>query len=234
MFYNKGIEYRFYYLHGEAMVLIETPLPGVGVNTPHGYINVAATCLATTSLGPGLRSVVWVQGCPFHCKGCIAPDWIPFRPAVSFHPEELGAHLLTDPKITGITISGGEPMMQASLLAKMLSFVKSKRDINVIVFTGFLYKENLKNYKKPGIQALLSQIDVLIEGTYIESKNDNRGMRGSSNQSVIHLTDRLKDVDLESQPRTTELHIQNGHVLVVGVPQIGLLQALDLVLYHPQ
>jgi len=43
-------------------------------------VQVAETCIGTRALGPGLRSVVWVQGCPFSCAGCIAPDWIPRSP----------------------------------------------------------------------------------------------------------------------------------------------------------
>jgi anaerobic ribonucleoside-triphosphate reductase activating protein len=215
------------------MVLKQTPLPGVAQATPVGSLNVAATCTATTALGPGLRSVVWVQGCPFRCKGCVAPDWIPFRPASSYQPEELGRHLLHNPKVTGITISGGEPMLQAALLAQMLTYAKKDRDIDVIVYSGFQYKQLLSNKNNQGITALLSQIDVLIEGPYIESRNDNRGMRGSSNQSIIHLTDRLKGFDFENQSRTTELLIQHGQVLVVGVPQIELLTTLDMVMQRP-
>jgi pyruvate-formate lyase-activating enzyme len=43
-------------------------------------VQAAETCVGTRALGPGLRSAVWVQGCPFRCTGCIAPDWIPPLP----------------------------------------------------------------------------------------------------------------------------------------------------------
>lgn len=49
----------------------------------NGMINVAEICLGTRALGPGLRSALWVQGCPFRCPGCVAPDWIPDRPVTA-------------------------------------------------------------------------------------------------------------------------------------------------------
>lgn len=49
-------------------------------------LNVAATRVGTRTLGPGVRSVVWVQGCPFHCLGCLAPEWIPNAPRAGHTP----------------------------------------------------------------------------------------------------------------------------------------------------
>ena len=59
------------------------------ITIPPGYINVAAIIPSTHALGPGERAVVWVQGCPFHCSGCIAPEWLPFVPAHLMPVEEL-------------------------------------------------------------------------------------------------------------------------------------------------
>src|SRR5258708_7469610 len=80
-------------------------------------VNVAATRIGTEMLGPGLRSVVWVQGCPLRCRGCLAPDWIPDRPARIVPAGQLVDELLAEPDVSGLTFSGGEPMMQAAGLA---------------------------------------------------------------------------------------------------------------------
>src|ERR1035441_4932155 len=100
-------------------------------------VNVAATCVCTRALGPGLRSVVWVQGCPFRCPGCIAPDWIPDRPARHISPGELAAELLADPDIGGLTFTGGEPMIQADGLAQVIRSARRERDLTLICFTGY-------------------------------------------------------------------------------------------------
>ena len=95
--------------------------------TSSSVLNIAATLVGTTALGPGYRAVVWVQGCPIHCAGCIAPDWIPFTPNRLVSPAELVAELLVDPLVTGLTFSGGEPMAQAAGLAQVAHLARQRR-----------------------------------------------------------------------------------------------------------
>lgn len=185
-------------------------------------LNIAATCLATRVLGPGLRSVVWVQGCPFHCQDCISPQWIPIRPNILITPRELAPGLLSHPDVSGLTISGGEPFLQAKQLAELIRIIRNERNLNVICYTGFLLGQLSKMPVGSGVSDLLSQIDVLIDGPYIASQNDNRGLRGSSNQTIHHLTTRINEVDFENQPRQAEIYVRNGSVWVVGVPPIGV------------
>ena len=212
------------------MIVKEIPFPGVGISTSQGLLNVAAMTVGTTVLGPGKRSVLWVQGCPFHCPGCIAPDWIPFRPANSVDPIEAASTLLSDPEVTGITLSGGEPMMQALPLARLLEAALRQRPVNVVVYTGFRYEDLQQRPPGAGVHRLLELVDVLIDGPYIERLNDNQGVRGSSNQRILRLTDKLDGFDFEGQPRSIELRVQNGQILVIGVPDNHLLQTLDQII----
>jgi anaerobic ribonucleoside-triphosphate reductase activating protein len=186
-------------------------------------LNLAALCRKTSTLGPGCRAVLWVQGCPFRCKGCISPEWIPFTQVDVYGPHTLAEELLADPQITGITISGGEPVTQASALTNFLEYGKSIRDIDVILFTGYYYENLLAFPATAPVQQLLQLVDVLIDGPYDENQNNNLGLRGSINQRIIHLTDRLKDYDFEHQIRQVEIQISNGEILFVGVPPIGVL-----------
>jgi hypothetical protein len=101
------------------------------------FVNVAATCSATHALGPGVRSVVWVQGCPLRCPECLAPEWIPDREARLVSPAALAAELLADERVTGLTISGGEPMAQAAALAQMVRAARAVRELTVICFSGY-------------------------------------------------------------------------------------------------
>jgi anaerobic ribonucleoside-triphosphate reductase activating protein len=76
----------------------------------------------------------------------------------------------------------------------------------------------------------LSFVDVLIDSPYIATLNNSHGLRGSSNQRIIHLTDRLKHLPLESQPRQVELKIEEGTLTMVGIPTPKIAAALDTLL----
>lgn len=197
-------------------------------------LNVAAVCVGTRALGPGWRSVVWVQGCPFRCAGCIAPDWIPDRVASLVRPARLAAHLLADPAVDGITISGGEPMMQAEGLAELVRLARRLRDLSVICFTGYRLGRLREDPPSPHVANLLAEADVLIDGPYVAALDDGKGLRGSRNQRVHHLTDRLVTApyDFHTRPRSAELRIIEGELLVVGVPPPGLLEILDNLAYR--
>ncbi len=191
-------------------------------------LRVAATCDATTALGPGLRAVVWVQGCPFHCAGCIAPDWISFdRPALEVQPEELAGRLLANPQVTGLTFSGGEPFAQASALARLAHAARRRRNLDIICFTGYRFETLLNHPPEEGTFDLLDQVDVLIDGPYIAAQNNGVGLRGSTNQRIHYLTWRLTTYDFEYRPRRMEVIVQNGELLVVGIPTTSNLHALD-------
>jgi anaerobic ribonucleoside-triphosphate reductase activating protein len=200
-----------------------------GVTAGRDVVNVADTCVGTKALGPGIRSVVWVQGCPLHCSGCIAPGWIPERAARLVAAEELAAELLADPAVCGLTLSGGEPMLQAGALAATVSAARAQRDVTVICFTGYTLAELRERPPSRGVADLLDRIDVLIDGPYIAAADDGRGLRGSSNQVVHHLTGRLTDWNdaFVRRPRSAELRVRDRSVLLVGVPPPGLARGFD-------
>jgi len=188
-------------------------------------LNIAAIAGFTHALGPGARAVIWVQGCPLNCPGCVAPDWIPFVPARHMTPQQALARLDLD-RITGMTFSGGEPMEQAAGLAALARLARQKKDLDLICFTGYRYERLLKNPPNAGVPELLSEIDILIDGPFIQSLNDSVGLRGSSNQRIIHLTPRLKEYDLESSTRVVEITVTDGELAFIGIPTPGILSAV--------
>jgi len=198
-------------------------------DTGCNVINVAEICVGTRALGPGIRSVVWVQGCPLRCSGCIAPDWIPQREARLVGPQALAAELLVDPTVSGLTLSGGEPMLQAGPLAAMVLAAREQRDVTIICYSGLTLCELRECPPVPGVADLLDQVDVLIDGPYVAAANDGRGLRGSSNQVVHHLTGRLAGSDdvFVKYPRSAELRVRDRSVLLVGVPPPGLARGVD-------
>jgi anaerobic ribonucleoside-triphosphate reductase activating protein len=186
--------------------------------------------VGTRALGPGLRSVAWVQGCPFHCRGCIAPEWIPPEPAREVDPADLAAELLAHPGVSGFTFSGGEPMSQATGLAQVIAIARRRRDLTLICFTGYRLAELRASPPDPGVDGLLAQTDVLIDGRYVDTRNDGRGLRGSDNQQIHFLTERLASAgaELTGGPRRSEIRIRGRSALLVGVPGPGVAAAFDL------
>lgn len=138
--------------------------------------------------GEGIREVVFLQGCPHHCKGCFSPETWEFKqetPESIAKDKEYIQHLsekLSKDYISGLTITGGDPLApqnrkQTEELCKLAkSFNK-----DVWVYTGYTY-EDIKDLE------ILNLIDVLCEGPFIESlKSPEKPWVGSSNQNVIYL-----------------------------------------------
>ena len=189
-------------------------------------LNIAAIAAHTRALGPGARAAIWVQGCPFHCAGCLAPEWIPFVPSTLLTPDKVLEQLDLD-TISGLTFSGGEPMEQAAGLAALARLARQKKDLDLICFTGYRYERLLKNPPNTGVPELLAQVDVLVEGLFVQSLNDSIGLRGSSNQRVIHLSSRLKEHDFKSHQRKVEITITNGEIAVIGIPTPDVLAVMN-------
>ncbi len=127
-------------------------------------------------------------------------------------------------------------MLQAAGLAMLARTARKKRDLSIVCYTGFTLEQLRQNPPGPGIADLLSEVDVLIDGLYVASLNDDRGLRGSRNQRVHYLSDRLRGVDFARCARTMEIHILDGEVLFVGVPSktaltsfLSFIEKLDAV-----
>lgn len=169
------------------------------------------------TLGPGLRYVIWTQGCPFNCKGCISPEGKPVDANIIVSVDELAKDIVSRSSITGITISGGEPFLQYDSVLELLKMVKQERpEMDILIFTGF----TLEKLVWEGAKEILKLVDVLIDGPYIPEMNDGVGLRGSSNQKIHFLTSKLIKYkeEMESGPRKVEMDIQQGYTRVIGIP----------------
>ena len=182
------------------------------------YAARAADC---TVLGPGKRGVVWVYGCCFSCEGCIAPSYKSGRWKEAA-AQEMAEWFLAQ-NTDGLTISGGEPMLQAAVLSDIVERIRRERDCGVIVYTGFVYEDLLSRAEKDeGIGRFLKQIDLLIDGPYIQSLDHNQPYRGSENQRLIPLTRRyeqeLENYYAAEQSRQIDIRISEQHTMMLGVP----------------
>jgi len=180
------------------------------------YLNLASHLYPVTTLGPGNRYAIWVQGCPFSCKGCCTPDYIPFTKASMIQVEELAHEILKKDSIDGVTLSGGEPFAQAEALSLLILHIKSQRpDMNFISFTGFSF-EKLKS--KEQIK-LLGLLDLVITELFVEDLNTEFGLSGSENQKFIFLTSRLDAFreEIEKGKKKIQSFILNDQIVQVGI-----------------
>lgn len=144
--------------------------------------------------GPGVRYVVFAQGCPHHCPGCQNPNTWEFQGGSLETPRNLLKEIKKAPAyVKGVTLSGGEPFCQASEMAELARRVHGLGK-DIVTYTGYLFEELLEMSKSfPEIKSLLEETDILVDGPYQEEKKDlSLAFRGSSNQRVICVKESLK------------------------------------------
>ena len=136
--------------------------------------------------GPGIRYTVFTQGCPHHCEGCHNPETQCFEGGRLADTAELLTEIAANPLLTGVTFSGGEPFMQPAPLVEIARACHS-RGLSIWSYTGFTLQE-LHARHDTAVEALLSEVDVLVDGDYREEERDLTLMfRGSRNQRVIDM-----------------------------------------------
>ena len=143
--------------------------------------------------GPGIRYVLFTQGCPHHCEGCHNPQTHEFNQGKMEKIQNIANAIDSNPLLKGITFSGGEPFMQAKVLSNLIDEVKNKK-LDIITYTGFKFEYLIENAcENNGYMQLLEKTDILIDGKFeINKKDENLLFRGSSNQRAIDVKESLK------------------------------------------
>ncbi|MEW6574711.1 MAG: anaerobic ribonucleoside-triphosphate reductase activating protein [Bacillota bacterium] len=134
--------------------------------------------------GPGLRYVIFAQGCPHRCPGCHNPEtWDPAG-GYKVTVEEIVADITRNPLLNGVTFSGGEPFSQAEAFAPLGRVLKEK-GYDIVTYTGYAYEE-LQATADKAVQDLLEITNILIDGPFIQAQRDlTLPFRGSRNQRII-------------------------------------------------
>jgi anaerobic ribonucleoside-triphosphate reductase activating protein len=181
-------------------------------------------------LGPFSRAVIWVQGCDFGCKGCIVPESWERDAGEDVDISELVDWILNQPSIEGITLSGGEPMLQAEALSTLIDRIRTEKDLGVMCYTGFRL-EHLQKQGTASQKTLLTKIDILIDGVYVENLQDDLLWRGSSNQRLLLLSNRYREFLEAQSDRSSGLEFfftEAGEVGFSGVPtQLNFRQEFE-------
>jgi anaerobic ribonucleoside-triphosphate reductase activating protein len=144
--------------------------------------------------GPGLRFVVFTQGCPHHCKGCHNPQSHDIGGGYLCSEEKIIEEFKKNPLLKGITFSGGEPMLQPAQLIPIAKAV-AEMGKDIIIYSGYTYEELTEMGKtQPDILKLLEMSDILVDGRYEEAERDlTLRFKGSRNQRIIDLKKTRKE-----------------------------------------
>lgn len=180
------------------------------------WLRLHAFLAASRANGPGLRAVLWLQGCSLGCPGCFNPRT---HPAVGprLDVEEVFGRVAAAQAafgIEGITISGGEPLQQRPGLLALLGRVRAETGLSVIVLTGYTWQEIAS---MPQSAELLGRLDVVVAGRYNHRLHLGVGLRGSANKTIHLLTDRYCLADLAAVPVAEAIIDRVGDVVLSGI-----------------
>ncbi|WML88734.1 4Fe-4S single cluster domain-containing protein [Thiothrix subterranea] len=186
------------------------------------WLNIAHIIEATQAEGPGLRFVVWVQGCLKRCKGCCNVNLLQIKPASLVRSGDIIERLKNVAQqydLEGITFLGGEPLLQAEGLADIAEAAQ-KLGLSVMVFSGY-EKVELVESRFIGSQRLLNATDLLIDGEFDNTQIETvRNWVGSTNQNIHYLTNRYSpEIEIRELTVTNEWRIHlHGRISGNGLP----------------
>lgn len=143
--------------------------------------------------GPGIRFVIFAQGCPHHCEGCHNESTHDFSGGYDCDLSRILAEVDKNPLLSGVTFSGGEPFCQAQGFFELGVEIKN-RGLDILAYSGYTFEELTKLAEQDKyIGKLLDVIDSLVDGPFILEERDlTLEFRGSRNQRFLKLTDYRK------------------------------------------
>ena len=137
--------------------------------------------------GPGFRTSIYCAGCCHACPGCHNPQSWDFKGGREMAIEEIIRIIEADP-YANVTFSGGDPMYQAAGFAELAREIHRWTQKDIWCYTGFRFEQLIH----PDQRELLEQIDVLVDGPFVQSLRDESLLfRGSSNQRIIDIPSTL-------------------------------------------
>lgn len=177
-------------------------------------------------LGPGNRIGIWFDGCEHHCNNCSNPELWDFNDKYKVNKQQIIRmirQIADEHHVDGFTLTGGDPFYQPDALQELLPELEKISD-DILVYTGYLLEDVRDRYKE-----LLKYIAVLIDGPYLDERNDGCILRGSDNQRIIINKNKFKALYNDYlATRTNEIQnfsLRDG-VISVGIHQRGFEKEL--------
>ena len=179
-------------------------------------MNIRGYCLSKVN-GPGVRFVLWTQGCSKGCSECFNPETWSTNIYKELSPTQI-FELIKNFEVDGVTISGGDPLEQEDELLELLMLLSTMRlRKGVILFSGFTRAEISSNFIR---EQCLKYIDVLIDGRYEKNLKIDFSLRGSSNQEFYSFSDKISSDEL-SFDQEIEISSLEGDIMMTGFPNIS-------------
>lgn len=177
-----------WYLSSDLWYIIEKEIVYMGDKK----IRLAGMIYESLSNGPGLRRVLFSQGCRHNCKHCFNPHTHSFQGGELIDMDVIVEDIVNNPMLRGVTFSGGDPLEQAEKFSYIAKKVKDKGK-SVWVYTGYTFEEILKRGNEHSSwKKLLEYSDVLVDGKFdIDKKDEKLKFRGSKNQRIIDIKNSL-------------------------------------------
>ncbi len=143
--------------------------------------------------GPGIRFVVFAQGCRHNCPGCHNPQTHDIGGGTVVTVDEILGQMKENPLLDGITLSGGDPFEQAKGFRELASRAR-EADYHVVTYTGYTYEQlREKADYQPDWAGLLRNTDLLIDGPFIKDLHDPLLVfRGSQNQRIVDVPSSMR------------------------------------------
>lgn len=187
-------------------------------------LRVARMLSPVTSLGPGRRLGLWVQGCDLGCRGCASRDTWDRAGGTLVAVDELArqiAAVVAHDDLTGLTLTGGEPIDQAADLASVVDRVRETADdLDVLVFTGYAPSAARRRGR-----ALWECADTVVAGPYRQDLPSEDPIRASANQVLVQRTELGRRRFAEEPPqRHLQVCVDQGDIQLVGLPRPGDLE----------
>lgn len=153
-------------------------------------LNIAATMSHSRANGPGVRAVIWVQGCTIGCRGCYNAFTHVHEQRTLATPDTIAEWVSGLEGIEGVSFSGGEPFEQAKAVRQVIALIREKNpNLTFFSYSGFDLAV-LQQSNEEDVSCLLEELDMLSAGPYVHSKRDTGLLwRGSSNQRLHYLTE---------------------------------------------
>ena len=156
-------------------------------------IRLAGIAYESLVNGTGIRRVIFAQGCKHNCAGCFNPETHDLLGGDVFDMDFLLEEIKSNPILTGVTFSGGDPFEQGEKFAYLAKEIKGN-DLNIWCYSGYTFEYILEHRdERDGWHELLEYIDVLIDGKFVESlEEEGLKFRGSCNQRIIDVKESLE------------------------------------------
>ena len=147
-------------------------------------IRIAGTVGDSIVDGPGLRMAIFFQGCPHGCAGCQNPEAWPLTGGSMITADALLTDIDKNPLLTGVTFTGGEPLLRAGSLIPLAEAIVA-RGLDLAVYTGWVFEDVLADGDEDVLR-LLSFASVIVDGPFeINRKSLLLPFRGSANQRIL-------------------------------------------------